>query len=266
MLYSLLPGYVWYSNIFLQKITQKSLVELAPLFKMKERWIGRISFPSRKYLFICAGFGGLFGLTQTYSPIVNFQISANKWLAASLIIGNIFLWVSVAWVLGRRIYAHTGLLLAGYEIDVDIYCLDKLRPFTNIALMDVLMIMGALALMPLQALDAQFRWYNYEAGIVIGVLATITVVLFPMWGVHRSIQKKKTERLERIQELEAQTDRDDIPALERILAHKDRILSISTWPLDVRLISRILFYLVIPPIAWIGAAVVENLVESFVGA
>ncbi|MGD8417313.1 MAG: hypothetical protein PVH91_09665 [Pseudomonadales bacterium] len=42
-----------------------------------------------------------------------------------------------------------------------------------------------------------------------------------------------------------------------------RSLLLSNWPLDLSLVSRVAVYLVIPPLAWVGAAVVENVVQRF---
>ena len=53
--------------------------------------------------------------------------------------------------------------------------------------------------------------------------------------------------------------------LETLLAHRDRLRAVRTWPLSTGLISRVLLYLVIPPLAWAGAAVVERMVDRFLG-
>jgi len=36
-----------------------------------------------------------------------------------------------------------------------------------------------------------------------------------------------------------------------------------TWPLDWRIYSRLAFYVILPPIAWLGAAFVEFGVDRF---
>jgi hypothetical protein len=265
LLFCLLPAYLWYCTIYQSILTRRALGELLPLFNTPQDWLDRIHAPARRGILYGALIGMLFGLSQTIVLINHFESDENQWLGVSLVVGNIILWIVVGGVIGRRSQLLSILFRAGYDVKVDIYNLQSLRPFANVVLADVLVIMGALALMPLQALDAQFRWFNYEAGIIIGVIATIAVVLIPMWGVHRSIQREKMVRLKETRDLLMDADRKDIPRLERILAHQDRIRSTNTWPLDMSLVSRVLFYLVIPPLAWIGAALVENLVEGFVG-
>ena len=55
---------------------------------------------------------------------------------------------------------------------------------------------------------------------------------------------------------------DDIPRLEAHLAHIDRIAAIANWPIDMNLFARIMGYVIIPPIAWIGAALVERAISA----
>ena len=59
---------------------------------------------------------------------------------------------------------------------------------------------------------------------------------------------------------------DDLVRMEALLSHRDRIADLSTWPLDVKLASRIALYVVLPPIAWSAAALVEVLIERFIAA
>jgi hypothetical protein len=54
--------------------------------------------------------------------------------------------------------------------------------------------------------------------------------------------------------------------MEALLSHRDRIAESVTWPIDVKLASRIALYVVLPPIAWSAAAMVEMLIERFIAA
>ena len=54
-------------------------------------------------------------------------------------------------------------------------------------------------------------------------------------------------------------------ALETLLKRRDRIHNLATWPLNVSMVSRLLIYGVIPPAAWVGAALMERLVEDLLG-
>ena len=44
-------------------------------------------------------------------------------------------------------------------------------------------------------------------------------------------------------------------------AYRREIAQASTWPFDSSNLTRLLFYLIIPPLTWAGAALIENLVD-----
>ena len=132
-------------------------------------------------------------------------------------------------------------------------------------MLDLLIIMGALALAPIQALDAEFRWVNYRAGVLVAVPAAAFLFITPMWGVHRAIQRAKQQRLAELQSALDRCERTDYLRLDTLLGHQERVRALHSWPVDLRLITRVGFYLVIPPLAWVGAALVENLVDTLLG-
>ncbi len=49
------------------------------------------------------------------------------------------------------------------------------------------------------------------------------------------------------------------------MAHRDRLRAASTTPFSSRLLSRVLSYLGLPPLAWAGAALVERLLMQALG-
>ena len=69
-------------------------------------------------------------------------------------------------------------------------------------------------------------------------------------------------RLETLRSGYANIDRTDIVALETHAAHIDRIQSMPNWPVDTNLFMKLLGYTIIPPLAWVGAALVEGVVEQ----
>jgi hypothetical protein len=59
-----------------------------------------------------------------------------------------------------------------------------------------------------------------------------------------------------------QVPQNEVASLEAVLAHRDRVKSIHNWPLDLSFLARVAAYVVIPPVAWVAAALVENFVDS----
>ena len=68
--------------------------------------------------------------------------------------------------------------------------------------------------------------------------------------------------LDKSQADQSQADRP-IPELESLLQHRDRLRHAYTWPVDLGIVYRLLFYVVIPPLAWFGAALMETAVQEF---
>ena len=67
-------------------------------------------------------------------------------------------------------------------------------------------------------------------------------------------------------ELQARIDAtppDDILTVESLLSHRDRVAQAPEWSTDTRGFSRAAFYLIVPPLAWVGAAIVEKGVDQF---
>jgi hypothetical protein len=54
---------------------------------------------------------------------------------------------------------------------------------------------------------------------------------------------------------------DALETLVPLLTYRREISQLSTWPFDLGNITTLAFYLVIPPLTWTGAALIENLVN-----
>lgn len=207
--------------------------------------------------------GVIFGIAQYDFVRFGSMTLVNPWLDLSLIVCNAFTWVVVFVVVAIRVHDALIIHRLGSRVSVDVYQLERLKPFGRSAIRDVLVVMGALALMPLQALDAEFRWVNYQYGLLIGLAAATLFFLLPQTGVRRAIESAKADRIGTLQRQIDAADRSDVATLEALVAHRDRIRQLSSWPLDLSLVSRVAVYLVIPPLAWVGAAVVEDVVQRF---
>ena len=53
----------------------------------------------------------------------------------------------------------------------------------------------------------------------------------------------------------------DIDTLSPLLAYRREITQLSTWPFTMGSMTTLAFYLIIPPLTWAGAALIENLVD-----
>jgi hypothetical protein len=191
-------------------------------------------------------------------------------LEGSISFGQIFMWSLIGLTLGVRVTTARAFRRVAAVVDLDLFEPERPRAVTRSGMVDVLIVAGALLLAPLQSLDAEFRWYNYQNGLLVGIPTSVFCVLSPLLPVRRRHRAVRDARLAEIERQLAGVAADgDPPAspeasarLEGLLAHRDRLRHARTWPLGMRLVSRVVLYLVIPPLAWAGAAVVERLVDA----
>jgi len=195
--------------------------------------------------------------------------SATPAIDITTALGQVFMWWIIGMVISQRLIVARRFDRIGEVIHFDLFQLDRLRVFARSGLNDVLIIAGALSLSPLQALDAEFRWINYSFALWVSIPAAFTLLVLPLRHLHRRIVHEKNAQLSRVEEridaVIAGGVRDDVPRFEALLSHRDRLHGVSTWPLGTALVSRVFVYLIIPPIAWAGAALVERLLEGWLG-
>jgi hypothetical protein len=208
------------------------------------------------------------GLIMGYlnaSPVYAFTRSPTPAIDVAFAAGQILLWLLVALLLGMRVVAARAFSRLGSVVEFDLFRLDRLRPLARAGTLDVLVIAGAVAMSPLQSLDAEFRWYNYHFAFLVAVPAALFLLLWPLRSVHLRILAEKRRRLAEtdamLDQLRPGGSSEAVLNLETLLAHRDRLRDLRTWPLSTALVSRVFLYLIIPPLAWVGAAVVEMLVD-----
>jgi len=178
------------------------------------------------------------------------------------IFGGCVVWLLIVIVLCWRIPVSISLARLSRYAPINLYAMQELRPLSRISTTDVLIVAGAMAFMPLQALDAEFRLVNYFAGSVVGLLSALVLFFLPLLGIRENIMAEKTKRLNTLQTELRTIHVHDTQHLELVSAHIERIAAIPNWPLDLRLVARAFSYLIIPPMAWIAAALVENFVDK----
>jgi len=203
--------------------------------------------------------------TEPWSAI---QEAAYPRIAIPISIGQMFLWWIIGMLMLARITASNAFAQLGERLPVDVFRLDRLRPLARTGMVDGAIVVGALALAPLQSLDAEFRWVNYRFALVTGIPSIAFFLVWPLRRVHLRIRADRDARLANVDD-QIEALGGALPAtpgeterLEQLLAHRERLVEARTWPLDLRLLSRVVFYLIIPPLAWVAAAVVERIVDA----
>ena len=227
IMWSVLPAYLIAMVVYLHRETRLMLDKMRPigpdsqdvlycLEQLKLSW-----FP----LILVAV---VFGVQQNFFVLEGIaEARPFSLIDVTAVADNAFLWmvvgIQIAWrfplVLALRRYAR--------GLRVNLYETETVHPVSLLAARDVLVIASALALMPLQALDASFRWVNYQAGLSVGIPAAVVLLFLTLSGIRYSVIAAKRERVDEIQsEIEA-TDKQDMVRLELLSAHRARILGMS---------------------------------------
>lgn len=262
--YTLISGYLLAAITYLYRShrdTVRTLKDLAPDVRAIDEALADVS---PKVIRFAALIGALFGVSQ-FAVVLTSLPDLVPLPDVPLILGNVVLWSVVAFLTAARLRDALAMRRFSRTLTVDLYNLATLRPIGRAAVRDVLVIMGALALMPLQSLDAEFRWVNYQTGLFLGLISSMLFFFLPISGAHERIRSAKDARIGALQRLIDAQDKNEVAALEALIAHQERITHLPTWPVDLSVLSRVGFYLIIPPLAWVGAALVDTLVQGYIG-
>ena len=264
LMFSLLPPYLFFL-IWLQyqRTTEvlgrlEGVVEQRALDEVKHR-LHHLSWWAVLLMILGTYFGGLQNGAMVQMMWAGEPFSAFDLAVVTM---NCLLWAQIALVMSWRIPGAVALNRLYRTVPVDVYDMEGLRPLARLATMDVLLVAGAMVMMSFQSLDAEFRWGNYVPGTVTGLVSSMVLFSLPMLGLRRAVMQAKAERLSSIDQALAQTDRDDLVAMEQVVAHRERVRDLPNWPIDVRLLTRIVAYVILPPMAWVAAALVENFIDS----
>ncbi|MBL4659397.1 MAG: hypothetical protein JKY19_03505 [Alcanivoracaceae bacterium] len=104
---------------------------------------------------------------------------------------------------------------------------------------------------------------------IISSLCAVLVLILPVLGIHRVINRTKQKHLTNIQGQilllteDLSSAKIDWLKLSTLLALETRTQAVREWPFDVSSISRFIFYIIIGLSSWVGAALVEKLLDSF---
>ena len=151
--------------------------------------------------------------------------------------------------------------------EVDLLNTHELQPFGRMAVSSTLMVVGSQASFSIMWLGAQTDPWTTIPGLIATTLAMLFLFVAPVWPIHRALKLAKNIEYARVSERIGQqrdSKKEDYAALAPLLAYRREIHATAEWPFDLNLLTRLGLYLVIVPLTWIGAALIENLVDVFI--
>jgi hypothetical protein len=223
-----------------------------------------VRFPERK-LFVGMVAGFVFSFLNLPGDIRTILSGEDRVLIA-IALGQMLMWTFVGLLFALRYHVARAFYEAGRQVDLDLFEVSNLKFFGQAGLTDALLIVIAMVITTLQSLDTQIRLYNYINTFLVTLPAITVLMVTPMYSVHRRIVEMKHAEFQRIRERLRAVPKDlnveHMGQLELLLQRRDRLGTVSSWPIDISIVSRLLLYIVVPPLAWIGAAYVEIVLDA----
>ncbi|MFT5209406.1 MAG: hypothetical protein ACI9CE_001128 [Flavobacterium sp.] len=221
--------------------------------------------------------GGLFLAVAQMTLILGSPLNVLASLVGSVSSAATTLTTCLLWVIMTTILtfltnnARTFATLGRDHIDVSILTRRSLLPFGDMSVISTLALIGALAFFPLMMIEGA-SWQQMLPGILATGIPMLMLFFTPLWSLHNRLVSTKADELNKItsrinaEVISGASPADDAELLERIvplLSYQRELGQMSTWPIDMGSMSRLILYLIIPPLTWVGAALIENLFDGF---
>lgn len=202
----------------------------------------------------------------------HFDVDAGALLTPQ--IATVLLWLMMFQIAAPMLTNATLFDRLGRSARVDLLRPQALYPFGAAALRPTLFVIGLQCAYPLLALGSEEALTTGNL-IGLGVSALLVAGLFylPMRGVRRRVSRAREDALATLDARIGRLTGGDtariataadatLAQLEPLLALRERVLRTSGWPLGLAALRRVLLYVILPPMTWVGAALVEMLIDS----
>lgn len=209
-------------------------------------------------------------LSGGWERMLNFALSGPVEFAGA--IGPLPVWLFMTCALHALVDNARLFRELSRQTPIDIHDHRALLPFGSMAVSSILLIVGAQALFPVMWLGGEISVWTTIPGLLATIVPMVFLFAAPIWPLHQRLQAQKQKALnEAQQQINALTAANPTPAsdlatLTPLLAYRRELAATSEWPFSVGLLSRLGFYLFIVPFTWVGAALIEILVDLFLAS
>lgn len=282
LFFSLIIAYIIPVFSFITARADEALTQLAPLLPQNGKALEfarsrlqTVSLPAFFSQLLSGVFLGLAHLSYIRGSVTQMLAEVlTSFTALASTCGTVLVWTVMVTVTSMLVQqAILFARLGAKEVRISLLNPQDLLPFGRVAIFSSLAIIGALALFPLMNFDSQLIAAEGLPGAIVQSVSLLILFVIPVWPVHKRLSALKTKSLKviavRLEASQGEGDCSD-PTVEQmtelapLLAYRREITQLSTWPFDVGSVTRLLLYLVIVPLTWAGAALIERLVDSVV--
>jgi hypothetical protein len=282
LFFSLIIAYIIPVFSFITAQSQQALRDLKPILDLDEAGFeqahARLDSASVRMMLQCVAFGALMGCAH-YTLIRGSVAEALRTSVANLsgaliFAGTLMVWIVMTTVIFMLIEQSIQFgRLGGRHTRLSLLETRALRPFARVSIITSLAVIGSLALFPLIGLEGGQNLMESLPGAVAILGPLVVMFIIPVWPVHRRLAALKAEHLSDLNaRIETHLDASgaldpDVDNLNKVLPllhYRREIAQASTWPFDLGNLTTFAFYLIIPPLTWLGAALIENLVDALI--
>jgi len=229
-----------------------------------------LSYASRRYAFIVILVALLLATIHVlliYNGLDELWEDLKTPTASPGIIGTYLMWLLVMSVISAFIRnANTYTWLIENHLPIKLFTSDY-RSINRLASLPALCMAGIQILFPLLSLDAIFDGDAVLPGVAITLSVTCYVFFRPVLAIRKRIRQEKEALLERLDdEIAGRQHSEDVienlGQLQAALVGKMYLERIADWPINLSGFARWFVFIVIPPATWVGAALIENVVDG----
>ena len=220
------------------------------------------------WLFWTMAIGVVCGVTHNLLLLSEGQLFAsltNTRTALPMVI-TLLVWVSMTALVSSLVDIARLFRRLAQQLPIDPLTARGLTPIGSVAVSTTLAIIGAQAAFPLMFLDPQIHPITFVPGLIGTVVPMVFIFMLPVWPAHRRLAAAKRAALLEadgdLRRLRQGTDGETYSALQPLLTYRREVMEAPEWPFDTSVVGRLMLYLFIPPLTWVGAALIEILVDS----
>jgi hypothetical protein len=287
IVHCLLVAFLPTAYVYLLRGSQQAPAQLRPVLACSDREFAELTRAVGTYTSGGPFFSGLVGVA--FLAWINFETTPEAYRFAWQQWSPEAWWhralgLPMGWWIGRFTYATLAesnrlSRLARRLTSIDLLDLRPLAPFTRRSLANALLVVGLASIASLLLLESGFvgpvlesRFVGLTVGIwVFTAAVSAGCVVLPVRGVHHRIRSAKQAELDWCRDalrraraaLTGGRGDPDRGRMDELVAYLKLVEGVREWPFDISTVLRFSLYLMIPIGSWLGGAMVERLVNSF---
>jgi hypothetical protein len=239
------------------------------------RWRSGIASKTRRAQLLAVGLGIVGWVAHTTLLYGSWErvvvLTSDGLTYVMFLLAPLLVWVTMVSVVTALVQNAILFRRLAARARVDLVDTAPLTAFGRVAVISTLALVGAQSAFPILWFDSDRALAASLPGLLATSLAMLALFVLPIWPIHHAVATKKKLELARITELidaeRAALERDPTDSRQAIvrlapyLVYRREIAAVNDWPFDSNIVSRLAFYLFIPPLTWLGAAFIDVAVE-----